>query len=336
VLALLVVAVLALALLAAAQPANVPLAVLLLPIMWAGWRLSRRSVVVLGAVVLLVVVLAVSLVPLGRVWVSSGVVVLGLALAYRYALLRERWGLSATQGLGILLDLRDGLRRQGDLDAPPGWTVGRALRSAGGAGMRGDFSVALLADGWLQVVLVDVSGHGPDVAARASQLSGAFGGLIGAVPADRLLPACNDYVGRQHWQHTYATAVHLCLDTRTGRAEVRSAGHPAARVLRADGSWQPVAATGPLLGLVEQPAFAPADVLVLPGDTVLLLSDGLIDPGTDEPYPQLTAGVSRWAAQPSRDVEDRLIADVPVQVEDDQSIVLVRRDLVGQDGGHGT
>ncbi len=335
-LALLVVAVLALAVLAAAVPDKVPLAVLLLPIMWAGWRLSRRSVVVLGAVVLLVVVLAVSLVPLGRVWVSSGVVVLGLVLAYRYALLRERWGLSATQGLGILLDLRDGLRRQGDLDAPPGWTVGRALRSAGGAGMRGDFSVALVADGWLQVVLVDVSGHGPDVAARASQLCGAFGGLIGSVPAERLLPACNDYVGRQHWQHTYATAVHLCLDTRSGRALVRSAGHPAAQVRRADSAWEPVAATGPLLGLVEQPAFEAAEVVLLPGDTVMLLSDGLIDPGTDEPYPQLTAGVGRWAADASHDVDDALIAEVPVQVDDDQSVVLVRRDGVGQDGGHGT
>jgi hypothetical protein len=336
VLALLVVAVLALALLAAALPDKVPLAVLLLPIMWAGWRLSRRSVVVLGGVVLLVVVLAVSLVPLGRVWVSSGVVVLGLGLAYRYAQLRERWGLSATQGLGILLDLRDGLRQQGDLVPPPGWTVGRALRSAGGAGMRGDFSVALVTEGWLQVVLVDVSGHGPDVAARASQLSGAFGGLIGAVPADRLLPACNAYVCRQHWQHTYATAIHLCVDTTTGRAQVRSAGHPAAQVRRADGSWEAVQATGPLLGLVAEPSFAAVDLALLRGDTAMLLSDGLLDPATDEPYPQLTAGVSGWAAQASGDVDARLIADVPVQVEDDQSIVLVRRDGVGQDGAHGT
>jgi serine phosphatase RsbU (regulator of sigma subunit) len=202
--------------------------------------------------------------------------------------------------------------------------------------MRGDFSVALVADGTLQVVLVDVSGHGPDVAARASQLCGAFGGLIGAVPAESLLPACNAYVWRQRWQHTYATAIHLCVDTTTGRAQVRSAGHPAAQVRRASGGWEPAQATGPLLGLVEQPSFVAVELALQPRDTLMLLSDGLLDPGSDEPYPQLLAGVSRWAAGASREVEHRLIADVPVQVEDDQSIVLVRRDGVGQDGAYGT
>lgn len=333
---LLVLAVLVMAVLAAAVPDKVPLAVLLLPIMLAGWRLSRRSVVVLGGVVLVVVLLAVLVVPLTRVWVSSGVVVLGLALAYRYALLRERWGLSATQGLGILLDLRDGLRRQGDLESPPGWTVGRALRSAGGDGMRGDFSLALCQHGQLQVVLVDVSGHGADVGARASQLSGAFGGLLGAVPPEELLPACNAYVWRQQWQHTYATAVHLCVDTTTGHAEVRSAGHPPAQLRRADGAWRAVQASGPLLGLTDRPSFGCVALDLSPGDTAVLLSDGLLDADDDAPTALLTAGVDDWARQETRTVDDSLITGLPVQTDDDQSLVLVRRDVVGQDVGHGT
>jgi hypothetical protein len=336
VLGLLVLSVLLVAALALLFPDLVPLAVLLLPVMLAGWRLTSRSVVVLGAVVLAVVVGAVVVAPLGRVWVSSGVVLLGVGLAYRYARLREQWGLSATQGLGILLELRDGLRRQGELVSPPGWTVGRALRSANDDGMRGDFTLALERDGLLQVVLVDVSGHGADVAAHAGQLAGAFGGLLGAVPPHRLLPACNDYLLRQQWRSTFATAAHLTLDVASGQAEVRCAGHPPPLVRRVTGQWEPAPAAGPLLGLAAEPRFAPSPVHLRAGDTLLLLSDGLLDPDTHVPLDPLLQHVDDWASSRRLDVPDALLTDVHAPVQDDQSLVLVRRERVREDEAHGT
>jgi hypothetical protein len=239
--------------------------------------------------------------------------------------------LAPGRGLDILVELRDGLRSLGDLPVQPeGWTIVRALRSARGAGMRGDFTLARAGEGLLQVVVVDVTGHGPDVAARASQLSGAFGGLIGAVPPDRLLICCNQYLLGRGWRETYATAVHLAVDLSTGRASVWSAGHPPALVRLGDGAWRPVPAEGPLLGLVEHPEYAVSGVSLGVGDTAVLLSDGLLG-ADDQPAPALLAAVDEWVVQARPTVDAPLLAALPTAPPDDLSLVLVRRDACVQD-----
>jgi hypothetical protein len=309
------------------EPDAEPVSALVLPVMVAGWRLSRRAVVVLGAVVAVALVVIVATSPFEGTVVSALVVMVTVVIAYRYAWLRERWGLTATQGVGILLDLRDRLRQQGELpDGPDGWTVGRVLRSADDDAMRGDFTLALREGPVLQVVLVDVSGHGARVAPQAGLLAGAFGGLLGAVPPDALLSSCNAYVCRQGWSHTYATAVHLTVDTDTGQAVVRSAGHPPAHLRRATGEWVPSTARGPVLGLRPDPQYVP-DVLTLrPGDTVALLSDGLVDERGESPAVGLTDAVDDWAESLLPAVEDALLASVTPSASDDQALVLVRRD----------
>lgn len=327
-LALLVLVVLALTAAALLAPTVVPISVLVLPAIVAGWRLTPRSVVVLGTVVAVSAAVQVVVLPVGRTFVAEGVLAVTVVLAYRYAVLRQRAGLAPGLGLDILVELREGLRSQGELARPPdGWTVGRTLRSARGAGMRGDFTLALQSDGVLQVVLVDVTGHGPEVAARASQLSGAFGGLVGSVPPDQLLPRCNAYLSRRGWRETFATAVHLAVDVASGRTTVFCAGHPPAHVRRADGTWLPTEAAGPMLGLAAEARFRPAEVLLAPGDCVLLASDGLLDPDTDAPPAVLRAAVDDWAATGSTVVDEGLLAGLAPSPVDDQSLVLVRRDL---------
>ena len=71
-----------------------------------------------------------------------------------------------------------------------GWHAETALRSAGGTPFAGDFVVATGsrdADR-LEIVVVDVSGKGEQAGTRALLLSGAFGGLLGALPPDQFLP----------------------------------------------------------------------------------------------------------------------------------------------------
>jgi len=326
-LAVLVLLVLLLTTLDLAAPQLMPVSALVLPVMVAGWRLLPRSVLVLGMVVAGSVMVALVANPVGRTVVAAVVVAGVVLIAHRYAVLRQRAGLSPGVGLDILVELRDGLRRQGELSQQPdGWTVGRTLRSARGAGMRGDFTLALVREGQLQVVLVDVTGHGPDVAARASQLSGAFGGLLGAVAPDELLPRCNDYLTRRQWRETFATAVHVAVDLASGRGEIFCAGHPAPHLRRADGTWTVGAASGPLLGLHEDARYRAGTVQLAPGDCLLLTSDGLLDPDTDEPIGPLRAAVDRWAGRTVAPVDDALLAGLPVDPADDQSLVLVRRD----------
>ena len=105
------------------------------------------------------------------------------------------------------------------------------LRSAGGTSFAGDFIVASRSHRATQ--LERRRGRrlrqGRAGGRRASLLlSGAFGGLLSALPGRRFLPAANDYLLRQDWDEGFATAVHLHLDLRTGDFELRTAGHPPA------------------------------------------------------------------------------------------------------------
>ena len=187
---------------------------------------------------------------------SGGVVVIfliGLIILVS-SFRRTSLGVAGVRGESMLVDLRDRIhRRRGCPHLPDGWYAEAVLRSAGGSSFAGDFLVASRPrDGRrLQVAVVDVSGKGEQAGSRSLLLSGAFGGLLGALPAERFLPAANDYLLRQDWSEGFATAVHVNLDLDTGGFELRSAGHPPGRA--AAGGLGPLGrheAEGPVLGLI--------------------------------------------------------------------------------------
>lgn len=327
VLALLVVVSVLLGMAKVTWPEFEPVSALAIPVVIGGWRLSRRSMLALGAVVGVILAVEVWRSPVGRTAIAAGVVLVMVGLAYRYASLRERWGLSATTGMQLLIDMRDRVRAQGNPPIlPPGWHMARVLRSARGAAFRGDFTLAHHRGSIVQAMVVDVSGHGLAVASRSMQLAGAFGGLIGVVPAEALLRSCHDYLADQGWDRDYATAIHLVVDTDTCAAEVWCAGHPPAQLRRADGRWESVPASGPILGLHPDPTFRPAQAWLEPGDLVVLASDGVLDERADDPWAALHMAVDRWVARGYLDVTDADLDTVRPASSDDQAVVLVRRD----------
>ena len=306
-------------------PDLVPVSSLTIPMMVAGWRLGTRSVLLLTALVVAVLVIDLAATPVARSFLAAAVVGVVCLLAYRYASLRERWGISMTVGVPLLLDIRDRVRAQGEPpDLPPEWVMSRALRSAGEAAMRGDFTLALESDGRLQIMVVDLSGHGVDVAPRAVQVAGAVGGLMAELEPEALMGACNDYLLRQGWQRDFATAVHLAIDLTTGDAAVEVGGHPAPQVRRGDGSWHEVRPTGPLLGLVPDAQFVAATVRLEPGDVLVLVSDGALDERSDEPWAGVVRAVDYWAAEGISSGSHEIPA-VAHASSDDQTIVLVHR-----------
>ena len=87
-------------------------------------------------------------------------------------------------------------------DLPAGWYAESALASAGGTPFAGDFFVATLARPTrLELAVVDVSGKGEEAGTRALLLSGAFGGLLGALPPTSSCPppttTCSARTGRR-------------------------------------------------------------------------------------------------------------------------------------------
>jgi hypothetical protein len=258
-------------------------------------------------------------------------------LVLAYARSRERVGIQGALGESMLVDLRDRILAQGEVPPlGPGWKVETVLRAAYGDSFSGDFVVAARSgagDGHglgLEVALVDVSGKGQAAGTRALMLSGAFGGLLGEMPADRFLPAANRYLLRQNWDEGFATAVHVAVDQITGVFHVRAAGHPpAAHYHSGSGSWEVVSGgRGPLLGVFDAPEFDVHTGRLLPGDGLLLYTDGLVeDRGRDIGLgiDRLLGAAARVASQNFTGGAARILDAARADEGDDRALVLLWR-----------
>ncbi len=302
-----------------------------LPVMLGGLLLDRRQLRLL---------LLVTLAGAGLVLVENGLdefrigIVLLLAVVGwvgdRLAAERDELGVPGLGGGAMLLEVRDRLRQQAALPAlPHGWRAEISISSAGGAGFSGDFLVSYAAGDRLELALVDVSGKGIDAGSRALLLSGALGGLLGAVPPEEFLAAANSYLLRQRWDEGFATAVHLALDLTTGEYLLQSAGHPPAAQFEAgSGFWSTSSATGTVLGVLTDPTWQPQRGRLDHGDALLLFTDGIVEvPGRD-----LSVGVDKLLGEANRLVistfvggAERLVGAVAPAATDDRALVLLWR-----------
>jgi hypothetical protein len=316
------------------DPTWAPASLLALPLLATGLYVTRRrDVVILSAAAFAgaLIVLATR----GAAGVRPPVFLLLAAVAVVAYLLvgsRERLGVSGLRGETMLVELRERLRIQGELPAlPAGWSWELEQRSAGGAGFGGDFLVsARTRDGKaLEVALVDVSGKGIDAGTRALLLSGALGGLLGAVPPEDFLAAANQYLRRQAWEEGFATAIHVAIDLESGEYLLDSAGHPpAAQFGSGDGSWTLSAAEGSALGLFDDGTWPAVRGRLRPGDALLLFTDGLVEvPGRD-----LELGIDKLLGEANRLVistfrggASRLIDAVAPTATDDRALAMIWR-----------
>src|ERR1700760_3430756 len=262
-------------------------------------------------------------------------IVLTAAFADVLARTRKKLGVQGLRGDRMLLELRDRIQAQGRLPRlGEGWGSSGVLRPAGGASFGGDFVVSYFDGKTLEVALVDVSGKGIDAGTRALLLSGAFGGLLGSVPRDEFLPACNAYMRRGAANEGFVTAVHLSLDLATGEYVVASAGHPpAVHYDGASGRWRLTRAHGIVLGVVPDlhGAAAQSEHGVLQrGDALMLYTDGLVEaPGRD-----IDVGTDRLLGEAERLLSAGFKAGAPALVtamqreigsNDDCALVLLWR-----------
>jgi Stage II sporulation protein E (SpoIIE) len=248
---------------------------------------------------------------------------------------RKKLGVQGLRGDRMLLELRDRIRAQGKLpELGEGWGSSLVLKPAGGSSFGGDFVVSYCDGKMLEVALVDVSGKGIDAGTRALLLSGAFGGLLGSVPRDEFLPACNAYMRRGSASEGFVTAVHLSLDLASGEYVVASAGHPpAVHYDGAAGRWRLTRARGIVLGVLPDLHGAASESergVLQRGDALMLYTDGLveapgrdIDAGTD----QLLGEAERMLASGFKTGAPALVAAMQREIggSDDCALVLLWR-----------
>ncbi len=313
-------------------PTWVPPSVFALIVLIGGFTLSVRSLTLLLALVAgllawLVARNGIDAIRPGNLAIVAITAVIVVAVARS----RGRVGVQGLRGESMLVDLRDRLRAQGELpELPQGWSADVVLRPAGGASFSGDFLVASTIQGnLLEIALVDVSGKGVDAGTRALLLSGAFGGLLGAMPPEEFLGASNQYLLRQGWDEGFATAVHLALNLNSGEYTIGSAGHPpAVHFAAGSGQWGLVEAGGTALGIDPAATYGLERGKLGHGDALLLYTDGLVErPGRD-----ITVGIDRLLGEAERLVPKgfrrgarRLLDALRTGEGDDRALVMLWR-----------
>ena len=318
----------------AVRPDDIPINGAFLPLVVAILMLGNRALPWFATYMLGVLTVAVLLQDswMPRTVVSVTVMYL-LTLAVLVVTRRRTGGLNVARmrGESMLVDLRDRILAQGEIPTlPEPWLVESALSSAGGSGFAGDFFVATPSEHGrrIELVVVDVSGKGEAAGTRALQLSGAMGGLVGALTPDRVLPAANEYLLQRAWEEGFATAVHVSVDLGTGVFELRSAGHPPAVQRHAgSGRWEVLQAEGPVLGIVDDVAYDAYRGRLDPGDSLLLYTDGMVE----EPRRDIELGIDHMmgAAESllrgSWDGLAQRLVGVVGSPDDDRALLLVHR-----------
>jgi sigma-B regulation protein RsbU (phosphoserine phosphatase) len=156
--------------------------------------------------------------------------------------------------------------------------LGLAARYLPMTAVAGDFYDFLdLGRGCLGVLVADVSGHGIPAALIASMVKVALvaQSAHGDDPA-RVLTGMNDiFCGRL--EHQFVTAAYAYVDADSGRLRYGAAGHPPALLVHRNGEVEEIVENGVMLGHFPGWQYSSVDRPFLPGDRLILYTDGLVE-----------------------------------------------------------
>lgn len=165
------------------------------------------------------------------------------------------------------------------------------LRSSGhvGGDLVGFFPAG---EGQLGLFGIDVSGHGISSALMTARLAGYLsasapeqnvalervetGGYRARSPAETVAELNALVLNEMETEH-YFTLLLAIVDLNTGHTQITQAGHPHPVILRAGGGIDQVGAGGFPVGLLATAEFDQFDVQLSPGDSLLILSDGVTE-----------------------------------------------------------
>ena len=169
-----------------------------------------------------------------------------------------------------------------ELPVVPGLAVAaRFVAGRGGTLVGGDFyDVFPLPDDRWGVMMGDVVGHGARAATHATlaRYTVRTLGILEPHPA-RVLAALNDTVLARGEPERFLSCVYLALSETNGgmAATLARGGHPAPLVRRSSGAVEVVLPDGGLLGCVPDAGVVSCDLLLAPGDMLLLYTDGALE-----------------------------------------------------------
>ncbi len=144
----------------------------------------------------------------------------------------------------------------------------------------GDFyDVVTLEDNRVGVAIADVSGKGvPAALFMMSSRALLKGAAIGSTDPGMVLTETNNVLNDDNVSLMFVTVLYSILEPSTGRFSYSSGGHDSPLVVHPDGSSTLLPRTnGIALGVLPEFEYASNTVVLQPGDTVMLYTDGVTE-----------------------------------------------------------
>ena len=218
-----------------------------------------------------------------------------------------------------------------------GLDAGAVLRSSTIVG--GDFFDIFPMGERLGVVVGDVSGKGIAAALLMVMVRTLLREIARDLPEPaEVLARLNGSLCRDMPPSMFVTLVLAALDpAEPGRVVLAGAGHPDPVVIRADGGAAVAslgAAGGTVLGVFDDSTFEQIELtLAAPGDTLLLLTDGIVEAQSEDGrrpgIPAVLPILERDRALSAQALADRLTADVlqraGSRLQDDMTVFVLKR-----------
>ena len=143
------------------------------------------------------------------------------------------------------------------------------------------FDHIALADGRVALVIADVSGKGVPAALLMSAFRASLmSQLDGTTDPARVMARVNRFLHHSVEPGRFVTAFLGALDPRDGRFEYCNAGHNPPFVVTADGGVSTLGTGGLLLGMLEDGPYEAGAIVLEPGATLALYTDGVTEAQT--------------------------------------------------------
>jgi GAF domain-containing protein len=194
-------------------------------------------------------------------------------------------------------------------------------------GVAGDwYEAEPLSDGTILFGVGDAAGHGLAAASTMAQLRN---GARALAMADMSPAQILGYLSRlvDDSPSKIATAIYGRIDPTTGRGFWSSAGHPPPLLTTAAGGTEFLDSATMALGVVDDPSYVDVPLVLAPGSTLVLVSDGVIerrDQSLDVGMAALRAAVARTSGRTPDEMADALAEEFCTEPMDDCCVLIVR------------
>jgi phosphoserine phosphatase RsbU/P len=202
----------------------------------------------------------------------------------------------------------------------------------------GDFFTVIPTNDGVILGLGDICGKGLAAGMWTTHLVGSVSRYASKVTDPKVIVnGVNRDLCRMAQATALATLFLARLDPMSGRLDYCSAGHPPARLLRADGSLESLSKGGLILGVAPQANYVTGTVTLGERDTLLIYSDGVTESVNDKNEEFGYARLERELRRARNGRADAILFSVLGAVQDfaairplidDMSLVIVRRQIL--------